>query len=119
MAELLPITERLYEKFEDAEERLSLYMQWIENEYEKYGDSGYFDNVFGNYRMVVDYIKNLLNVIADESPTDTEPAEAPSIMGALSDFLSALNHDRFQFGMEALGDALADIRYVLDEYDPL
>ena len=48
---------------------------------------------------------------------NADPAEAGQIMSALADFAHAFKQDDLKDGMEALNDAIADIAYVLDEYE--
>ena len=117
-SETLPISEKLYQKFEDSLSRLKIFSEWIEAEWTKNGRKGSFDNAFSNFPMAIDYIITLNRMIFDEAPMNADPAEAGQIMSALADFAHAFKQDDLKDGMEALNDAIADIAYVLDEYEP-
>lgn len=117
MPERIPMSEKLYEKLEDSIDTLHLYVDWIEEEYRKNGRDGSFENVFSNMMLTEAYIRTLIETIQKEAPYHySDPAEAFKITDDLGDFLHALREDRLQEGMEALGEAVADIDYVLDEY---
>lgn len=117
MSDTIPMSDKLREKFENVIDTLHLYVEWIETEYKKNGRQSSFENVFSNMMLADAYIRTLIGVIQEEAPYRySEPAEAFGIADALGDFMHALKADKFREGMEALGDAVADISYVLDTY---
>lgn len=117
MTNTVPISEKLLDKMEHSQDTLQLYMEWIENEYQKNGRNGTFENVFSNISMTEAYIRTYIEILQDEAPYKwSEPTEAFEITDALGDFLYSIRHDKLLDGMQALGDAVSLIGIVLEDY---
>lgn len=115
--ELLPISEVLLKKIEDAIPTIEYWVDGLAYEYERAGRrASTVDRVFDNPELVRSYLSVIKDVFFEEAPMNSEPEEAPDIMNALSDTISAIRQDDVLATYEALGEALSLMKIVIEEY---